>query len=71
MARDRRVQGAGINLDYQSESYRSMLALMHFNDALGGSVDFLGEYLPSLSINYVAMSKDMGKMLPQLYLGYF
>ena len=28
---------------------------------------FLGEYLPSLSINYVAMSKDMEKRLPQLY----
>ena len=28
---------------------------------------FLGGYLPSLSINYVAMSKDMGKSLPQLY----
>ena len=28
---------------------------------------FLGGYLPSLSINYVAMSKDMGKRLPQLY----
>ena len=24
-------------------------------------------YLPSLSVNYVAMSKDMGKRLPQLY----
>ena len=24
-------------------------------------------YLPSLSINYVAMSKDMEKRLPQLY----
>ena len=24
-------------------------------------------YLPSLSINYVDMSKDMGKRLPQLY----
>ena len=24
-------------------------------------------YLPSLSINYVGMSKDMGKRLPQLY----
>ena len=30
-------------------------------------LDFLGGYLPSLSINYVAMSKDMGKRLPQLY----
>ena len=28
---------------------------------------FWGEYLPSLSINYVGMSKDMGKRLPQLY----
>ena len=28
---------------------------------------FLGGYLPSLSINYFAMSKDMGKRLPQLY----
>ena len=28
---------------------------------------FLGGYLPSLSINYVAMSKDMEKKLPQLY----
>ena len=28
---------------------------------------FLGGYLPSLSINYVGMSKDMGKKLPQLY----
>ena len=30
-------------------------------------LDFLGGYLPSLSINYVAMNKDMGKRLPQLY----
>ena len=29
--------------------------------------DFLGGYLSSLSINYVAMSKDMEKRLPQLY----
>ena len=28
---------------------------------------FLGGYLPSLSINHVAMSKDMEKGLPQLY----
>ena len=28
---------------------------------------FWGEYLPSLSINYVAMSKDKGKRLPELY----
>ena len=30
-------------------------------------LDFLGGYLPSLSINYVAMSKDMEKRLPQQY----
>ena len=28
---------------------------------------FWGSYLPSLSINYVGMSKDMEKRLPQLY----
>ena len=28
---------------------------------------FLGGYLPSLSLNYVSMSKDMEKRLPQLY----
>ena len=28
---------------------------------------FLRGHLPSLSINYIAMSKDMGKRLPQLY----
>ena len=26
-----------------------------------------GGYLPRLSINYVAMSNDMGKRLPELY----
>ena len=29
-------------------------------------LDFLGGYLPRLSINYVGMSKDMRKRLPQL-----
>ena len=28
---------------------------------------FLGGYLPSLNINFVAMSKDMEKRFPQLY----
>ena len=28
---------------------------------------FWGGYLPRLSINYVDMSKDMGKRLPQLH----
>ena len=30
-------------------------------------LDFVGGYLPSLRINYVGMSEDMGKRLPQLY----
>ena len=30
-------------------------------------LDLWGGYLPSLSINYVGMSKDMEKRLPQLY----
>ena len=38
---------------------------------MAGSDFFLGggegEYLPSLSINNVGMSKDMGKKFPQLY----
>ena len=34
----------------------------------GGSNGFFeGWYLPSMSINYVGMSKDMEKKLPQLY----
>ena len=28
---------------------------------------FWGGFFPSLSINYVAISNDMGKRLPQLY----
>ena len=30
-------------------------------------LDFWGWYLPSLSLNYVGMSKDIEKRLPQLY----
>ena len=30
-------------------------------------LDFGGGYLPSLNINYVTVSKDMGKRLQQLY----
>ena len=30
-------------------------------------LDFMGGYLPSLSINYVAVSKDREKRLPRLY----
>ena len=30
-------------------------------------LDFLGGYLPSLNIDYVAIIKDIAKRLPQLY----
>ena len=30
-------------------------------------MDFLGGYLPSLNINYVAMTEDMEKTFQQLY----
>ena len=30
-------------------------------------LDFLAGYLPSLSLNYAGMSKNMEKRLPQLY----
>ena len=30
-------------------------------------LDFLGGYLPSLNVNYVGVSRDMEKKLPQLY----
>ena len=30
-------------------------------------LDFLGGYLPTLSINNISVSKDMWKRLPQLY----
>ena len=42
---------------------------MYLIGTQGGSTDFLGGgYFPSLNINYVGMSKDMGKRLPQLYV---
>ena len=28
---------------------------------------FQGQYLPSLSVNYVAINKDLEKLIPQLY----
>ena len=28
---------------------------------------FKGQYLPSLSVNYVAINKDLEKLTPQLY----
>ena len=42
-----RVQGAGLNLDYESESYRSMLAITHFYDTYYGITLDMFLLLPS------------------------
>ena len=44
-----------------------ILILCKIADLGGLTGFFLGEYLPTLSVNYVVMSKDMEKRLPQLY----
>ena len=62
------IDGQKMNLQYSSpRCYWSIFpmvltAFLRWLDWI-----FLGGYLPSLSINYVAMNKDMGKRLPQLY----
>ena len=54
-------------------SYKSMFQFPntdHFKKVQLSWLDWIflgGGYLPRLSINYVGMSKDMGKRLPQLY----
>ena len=51
------------------ETIGSTLKYLSFENWLLRWLDwiFWGWYLPSLSINYVGMSKDMEKRLPQLY----
>ena len=46
---------------------KSILSLRPPKISFGLDWIFLGWYLPSLSINYVGMSIDMEKRLPQLY----
>ena len=45
-----------------SRVYLEMMQFLRWLDWI-----FLGRYLPSLSLNYVDMSKDIEKRLPQLY----
>ena len=52
------------NIHSYIQSLNPILNILKFKVA---RLDFLGGYLPRLSINYVDMSKDMGKRLPQLY----
>ena len=54
-----------LTLDSHSGFDRLGLGLYHYLRWLDWI--FLKGYLPSLSINYVAMSEDMEKRLPQLY----
>ena len=49
-------------------SFCILFSFCRFQSLKVARLDFLGRgYLPSLSINYVAMSKDLGRRLPQLY----
>ena len=56
-------------IQYISDSFVAQPFSEHFNgfNFKVARLDFLGWYLPSLSVNYVGMSKDMEKRLPQLY----
>ena len=45
-----------------SRVYLEMMQFLRWLDWI-----FLGRYLPSLSLNYVGMSKDIEKRLPQRY----
>ena len=49
-------------VNVQLQQYLNQHGLLRWLDWI-----FLGGYLPSLSINYVTMSKHIGKGLPQLY----
>ena len=55
----------------RNDDFQRNTALQHCcdinRDLKVARLDFLEGYLPSLSINYVGMSKDMEKRLPQLY----
>ena len=56
----------------QATQIRGTLAEMFWREREGSELRwpdwiFFGGYLPSLSINYFAMSKDMEKGLPQMY----
>ena len=48
-------------------SLQIKLLFAHNTDVKEARLDFLGWYLPTLSINHVGMSKDMEKRLPKLY----
>ena len=46
---------------------KDRIDVSHFWDLRWLDTVFQGQYLPSLSINYVAINKDLEKLPPQLY----
>ena len=47
---------------YTDHAYYKMAGDLRWLDIV-----FQGQYLPSLSVNYVAINKDLEKLTPQLY----
>ena len=45
----------------------SMLKILNVKDLRWLDIVFHGQYLPTLSINCVAINKDLEKLTPQLY----
>ena len=46
---------------------KDRIDVSHFWDLRWLDTVFQGQHLPSLSINYVAINKDLEKLPPQLY----
>ena len=54
-------------LRIREKTFKLNLVLKTFSKFKVARLDFFRGYLPSLSINYVGMSKDVEKRIPQLY----
>ena len=46
---------------------KDRIDVSHFWDLMWLDTVFQGQYLPSLSTNYVAINKDLEKLPPQFY----
>ena len=65
------------NIARDSEALYNLMSISYYPGHLNGNYAlvplrwldtvFQGQYLPSLSINYVAINKDLEKLTPQLY----
>ena len=58
-----------VKLTTEHDSYDPNAEILQSKTHVSRRLDtvFLGQYLPSLSINYVAISKDLEELPPQLY----